>query len=332
MTDFASPVLRLVQGSVLRGNTKNRKGEPLTDKAGNPRTNYFLAGALAKTAKSAGGAWWNECDFFMAIYREGMRGYPQFFNPDGSCKKRDFSWKVIDGDGTDDDGNPNNQKPGFAGHWVVRFSNGFCPKLWMNGAYCVEEGAVKTGFFIRVFGDMKDNAPSESPGVYLNHSGVEFVAYAEEIVSGPDLGAMVRAAGAPLALPAGATLVPPTPQVSRMPVAPGAPQMVPAMAPMAMPGMVAPLPAAPMAAPQMPVMPASMPAPGGIQPNHAFVQNVIAPPQMPAMPAMPAAPIVPAAPVYAMTDKAQGNSRETLIAGGWTDEMMLQQGIMVRTA
>lgn len=335
MSEFATPVGRLVQGSVLRGNTKNRKGETLTDKSGNARTNYFLALAFPKTAAGAGGAWWNEGEFFASIYREGMRGYPQFFNPDGSCKKRDFSWKVIDGDGIDDDGNPNNQKAGFAGHWVVRFSNGFCPKLWMNGGYVVNEQAVKTGYFVRVFGDMKDNSPSESPGVYLNHSGVEFVAYGEEIVSGPDLGAMVRAAGAVTALPAGATLTPPTPQHSAMPNA-GGPAAMPAMpgvgGPTAMPQMPAVQQQQP-AMPGLPPMPGSMPTPSNLTPNHAFVQNAIGPGAMPAMPQMPAmTPPPPAAPVYAMTAAAGGFTREQWHANGTTDEQLLQAGYMIRTA
>lgn len=345
MTDFASPVGRLVQGSVLRGNTKDRKGNPLVDKNGQPRTNFFIAVAFAKTAASAGGAWWNEGEFFANIYREGMRGYPQFFNADGSCKKRDFSWKIIDGDGVDDDGNPNSQKPGFAGHWVARFSNGFAPKLWMNGAYCTIEDAVKTGYFVRVVGDMKDNSPSESPGVYLNHNGVEFCAYGAEIVTGPNVGAVFSQLGAPAALPAGATLTPPTPTgptANGMPQMPGgAPGAMPAMPAAQMPAMpggpgvpqfptaaAAPIPMP--GAPAMPAMPASMPAPAGVVPNHQFVQNVAAMPAMP--PAMPAAPAVPTAPQYQMTAKATGFTREQMHGAGWSDDALIANGMMVRVA
>jgi hypothetical protein len=52
---------------------------------------------------------------------------------------------------------------------------------------------------------------------------------------------------------------------------------------------------------------------------------------MPAMPApLPVAPAAPAAPVYTMTAAAMGNTREALIAQGWTDDTMIANGLMVR--
>ena len=327
--EFISPVGRLVQGSVLEGRTTDAQGKPLVVKtgprAGQPTTQFFMAVAFKKTQP----AWWMEGEFFANLYNVGRQGYPQHFGPDGACKHPRFAFKVMDGDGNDNDGNPNSQKEGFAGHWVVKFGSSFAPKAWMNGAYTVDPQAIKRGYFVRVVGSIEPNIGSDVPGVYVNHNGVEFIAYGQEIVSGPNVGAMFAAAARPAALPEGATMVPPTPAVSAMPAPGSVPQMPPAlpgpggMAPPQMPAMT-PAMGAPVAAPaQLPQMPPGMPAPGGIQPNHGFVANVIGtPPQMP--------PPVQAAPQYQMTAKAQGNSRETLLQGGWTDDMMIAQGIMIR--
>lgn len=330
--EFMSPVGRLVQGSVLEGRTTDGQGKPLVVKtgprAGQPTTQFFIAVAFKKTQA----AWWMEdaatpgSTFWASLYNTGRQGYPQHFGPDGSCKHPRFAFKVMDGDGTDNDGNPNSQKEGFAGHWVVKFGSSFAPKAWMNGAYTVDPQAIKRGHFVRVIGTIEPNIGSDVPGVYVNHNGVEFIAYGQEIVSGPNVGAMFAQAARPVALPEGATMVPPTPTVSAMPAGMQPPPQMPAM-----PGAVhqyapvQPVAPVPLSGPAtLPQMPASMPAPGGIQPNHGFVQNVIGAPQMPAMPA----PV--AAPVYQMTAKAQGNTREALNAGGWTDDMMIAQGIMVR--
>lgn len=345
MTDFISPVMRIVQGSVLEAQTKDNKGQPLKIKtgpnAGQLTQRFFIACAVPKTQA----AWWLEqpldgngqpITFFADIYNASRAGYPQHFDPaTGQCKHPRFAFKVMDGDGLDNDGNPNNQKPGMAGHWIVKFSSTFAPKVWMNGGYVTDLNAIKRGHFVRVMGNMSPNIGSDVPGLYINHNGVEFIAYGQEIVSGPDVGAAFRAAGAPVNLPAGATLTPPTPTTSQMPVNPT--QQAPAQMPGAMPGQQAvPTMQAPA---QMPAMPGSMPAPTNVVPNHQFVQNVIgAAPQMPPavapqMPALNAPPPAVAQPVYAMTPAAQGFTREQYLAQpGWTDEILLQRGMMVRTA
>ena len=52
-------------------------------------------------------------------------------------------------------------------------------------------------------------------------------------------------------------------------------------------------------------------------------------PAQTAAPVMPGQPAQTAAPVYQMTDKAMGNTREVLTAGEWTDELLLQHGLMI---
>lgn len=332
--EFLSPVGRLVQGSVLEAQTKDNKGAPLTIKtgpnAGQPTQRYFIAVAFAKTAAGAGGAWWNEGEFFTNIYNTARQGYPQHFGPQGESKHPRMAFKVMDGDGLDNDGNSNANKEGFAGHWIVKFSSTYAPKVWMNGGYVTDINAIKRGHFVRIIGTIAPNIGSDVPGVYINHNGVEFIAYGHEIVSGPNVGAAFAAAGRPVALPAGATLTPPTPAISNMPAPVQAgPAAMPRMP--AMPGAVAVPQVGPGVGPApmagLPAMPGSMPAPSNITPNHGFVQNVIGGPAPIAMP-----PAMPAQPVYQMTAAAGGFTREQFHANGTTDEQLLAAGYMIRTA
>lgn len=336
--EFVTPVGRLVQGSVFDANTTDNKGQPLIVKTGpnkgQPTQNHFMAVAFPKTQA----AWFLEPDpFWMMIYNEGRQGYPQHFNPQtGACNHPRFAFKVMDGDGVDNDGKPNNTKEGFAGHWIVKFSTTICPKGVFNGKYlnpqdAAEKNAIKRGHFVRVMGSMRPNIGSEVPGIYLNQSGVEWIAYGPEIISGPDALAAFAAAPKPQQLPPGATMTPPA--GAAMPAMGAVPGGVPpGVAPQAVPMQPAAVPGGPVAVPMQP----GMPAPG--TPNHAFVQNAIGVPGAPgAVPPMPSAapampPAAPAAPQFQMTAKAGGFTREQYNAQGWTDDKLVADGIMVRVA
>lgn len=347
MTDFISPPGRLLQGEVLGAQTKDNKGQQLTVKTGPnkgaPTQRAFIAVGFPKTQA----AWWQEQapphangqpnTFWQDIYNTARSGYPQHFNPDGSCKHPRMAFKVMDGDGVDDNGTPNNTKEGFAGHWVVKFSSSFIPQAIMNGATLnpndpVQKDAIKRGYWVRVLGNMAPNIGSEVPGVYINHNGVEFIAYAEEIKSGPSAAAAFAANAYTGPLPPGATLAPPTPTATpsmpgaAVPGIPGVPAMPSSMPAPQMPAMPAPagvpMPGAPAAMP-------AMPAPAGVQPNHAFVQGAIGvPPGVPAPPAMPAMPAAPQVPQYQMIGGAASFTREQMHANGWTDDALIAGGMM----
>lgn len=329
-TEFITPVGRLVQGSVFEAQTKDKNGQQLTIKTGpnkgQPTQRTFIAVAFPKSQP----AWWLEGQFFADVYNTARQGYPQHFNPDGSCKHPRMAFKVIDGDGVDDNGTPNNTKEGFAGHWVVKFSSTFVPQGVMNGANLnpndpAQRDAIKRGYFVRVLGNMAPNIGSEVPGVYLNHNGVEFIAYGPEISSGPSAAAAFAANAYTGPLPAGATMTPPTP--AAMPSMPGA--GVPHAPGAAMPPMPASMPA-PQGVPQpgapaaIPPMPAMAGAPAGITPNHAFVQGAATgipqPPQ--AVPPMPAAPQKP------QFEMLNGFTREQMHGAGWTDEALIAGNMM----
>ena len=318
--DFITPVMRLVQGDVFEAQTKDNKGQPLVVKtganAGQPASRYFIAGAVAKNDPS-----WPA--FEASLWAVARQGYPQYFDATGKCTHPRFTIKVMDGDGVDANGQDNKRKEGFAGHWIIKFSSSYPPKVidGSNGQLITDPGRVKRGYYIRVAGNAVPNTGSDVPGLYVNHNAIELVGRGQEIVSGPNPVALFAAAGKPVFLPPGVSAVPLAPAASALPPPPGVSLPTP-------------------------------PAP--IVPNHQFVQNVAQglptppalpptppalpptppalPPTPPALPPTPPAlpPTPPALPVYQMTAAAQGFTREQWHANGTTDEQLLAHGYMVR--
>lgn len=311
-----TPVGRIVQGSLYKGNDKDAEGKPLVTKsgpnAGQARLDYYFAIAIPKIP---GHTHWSQTDWGQLIWAVGHAAFPQ------AAQSPTFAWKVKDGDSTTP--NRKGKRPcdqeGFPGHWILSFSSGFPPKIYnANGTQQIlEPDAVKPGYYVQVYGTLDGNGSTTQPGVYLNHSMVAFVAHGQEIYFGPDASAV--GFGQNVQLPPGASATPlpgafnPAPPVPNGPPGYVAP---PAYVPPAVPQPAAPVYAAPPAAPvYTPPQPA---APVYVAPNPA----VLAPP----VPMAPVAP--PAAPVRRMTAKAGGHSYETLIAGGWTDITLVQQGLM----
>lgn len=86
--------------------------------------------------------------------------------------------------------------------------------------------------------------------------------------------------------------------------------------------MLPPAAAVPVAPPVVPAVP--------VVPNPAFVQMPPVPGAPGALPLPPGAPALPVPPVARqMTAKAGGHTYESLIAGGWTDATLVQQGMML---
>ena len=298
---FVTPVGRLVQGDVFEPQTKDNQGQPLVVKTGPNKgqqtQRYFVAIAIPKMTVSpqTGQQEPNPgfAEFYAKLQQESRAGFPQLFNAQGVCTHPRFAMKVADGDGVDNDGKSNAGKPGFAGHWIVKFSSTFAPKVLVNSQYNNDPQSIKRGYYVRVAGNAAPNIGSDVPGLYMNHEAIEFAAYGEEIRSGIDAVGAFAAAGA-MALPAGASMTPPTPQGNGGMLA--APPL-----PGAMPG----------------AMPQQAPAP-----NHAFVQNAVGtmPPAMP--PAMP--------PVMQPTAAAQGFTLAQWRATGRTDAQLIAEGIFTQ--
>ena len=301
--NITSPVGRIVMGSLYDARTTDAENKPLIIKngpnAGQPRVDYFFALAIPKGDEQH----WSQTAWGQQIWAIGHQAFPH------AASAADFAWKIIDGDSRQpgklfrgQPGKPPAENEGFPGHWIIRLSGGYAPKVYkQEGAgyvQVVEPNFVKPGYFVEVAFGVSGNNSQTSPGVYLNHSMVCFRAYGPEITFGP----YVASAGFGAApLPAGASLTPPPsaiPLPSSVPNVPGAPAAgyAPAVA-----GTV-PLPTAsapPVAVPAIPVVP-----------NPQFVQ-------------------VPAAPVRQMTALAGGAPYQSFIDKGWTDAMLVQHGYML---
>lgn len=314
--DFLTPVGRLVAGNLYEPNTTDAEGKPLVVKsganAGQAREDWFFALAVPKGAEQH----WAQTEWGAKIYNTGRAAFPQAHATQG------FAWKVKDGDSQIP--NRRGKKPcdneGWPGHWVLMFSSGYAPRLYRNNGteQLLEPGAVKIGYWVQVFGSIDGNGSLQQPGVYLNHSMVNLVGYGKEIVIGPNAAAVGFGQG--VTLPPGVSATPIAGSFN--PAAPGLPPGVPAMPGAAMPpGVTVPQGFAHPGAAAMPATPA-------LPPGFAA-----APPPMPVVPnpgfLMPPPPAVPAAPVRQMTAKAGGATYEQLIGGGWTDQLLVQHGLMV---
>lgn len=339
--EFLTPVGRLVQGDPFEAQTKNMQGQPLMTQSGQPTQRYFIAVAFPKMVNGQPNA------EFAALWQKleatGRAGFPgiNIAPPwDPACR---FSWKVMDGDGVDDNGKPNSNKEGFAGHWVVKFSSSFAPRCFHAGHYQPHEQIqdpklIKRGYFVRVAGTVEGNGNAQKPGIYVNLSMVELAGQGPEIVSGPDAASIFG--GSPIAqLPAGATPLPMHAAAGGLPgglppggapagmVAPG--QSLPGQMPgAALPGA---LPGMQQQQPVQGMMPAQQIA---VQPHPGILGNGL-PTQGPALMTSPSnglpgmMPMQPAAPQLTPQGAATGMTYQQMLAQGYTEAQLRQGGYIV---
>jgi len=284
--NITTPVGRLVGGSVYEPQTTDYLGKPLMSKDKvTPRVDYTFGVAIPKTV---GVTHWSQEAWGAPIWQLATA---EFKN--GEYQRPDFSSKIIDGDSTIP--NKRGKKPcdneGYKGHWVIWFSGGYAPKIYNadGSQQILEPNAIKRGYYVQVFGNVSDNKPSESAGLYVNHTYVALTAYGEEISSAPDVSAAGFGQG--VALPAGASNVP-----------------APAFAP-------APPPVPPAA--NVPPPPPPPPPPVAVAPNPAILNA--------GLPVPPAPP----APAHQMTALANGATYEQMVELGWTDAALIQNGYML---
>jgi hypothetical protein len=218
---------RLVLGHPFVSTNKDADGNVYAD----GRVQYFMHIAIPKNDPLWGG-------ILATMMTEAKAGFPQFFPPAaaskfGGCNLPTFSWKITDGDSTEANtkGNSPSQREGYPGNWVLRFSSGFQPKVYVhaNGAYTelTDPKCVKTGDYVVVSGSTSPNGSTQSPGLYLNIDGVLLVKEGKEIISSQSAESMFGAVLSNLpaqTATAGAPFQTPTPQ-------PAAPVPVPTPAP-----------------------------------------------------------------------------------------------------
>jgi hypothetical protein len=213
--EIITPVGRLVMGDCFKPQTTDAEGRPLLIKngpnAGQSRVEYYIGVAISKKDP----AW---PALYTKLTEVAKAAHPASFGPTGECTNPEFAFKIIDGDSQT--ANKKGVRPcdkiGFAGNWVLNFSNGFAPSCYTTGGEkkIVDPEMIKRGSYVRVYAQIKSNSSSQKPGIYLNHSMVEFAAYGEPIRSGPD--AKKVFGQTPAQLPAGASA---TPVVTAPPIA-----------------------------------------------------------------------------------------------------------------
>lgn len=302
---FTTPVGRLVGGSVHEARTTDYDNKPLIVKtgpnAGQPRVDFSFGVAIPKTP---GVAHWANEQWGAPIWALGHGAFTK-----GEATRPDFSWKITDGDSQIP--NKHGRKPcdqeGYKGCWVIWFSGSTAPRTYnADGSSPIDPQSIKKGYYVQVCGNATDNSPSASPGLYMNHSMVALTAYGEEIISAPDVA--TAGFGQGVQLPPGASV---TPVAS---FALGVPPVTPPAAPA--PAAYAPPPAAPAPAAYAP--PPAAPAPAAYAP----------PPVAPVMPPVTPNPSILNVPARNLTAKANGATYEQLLAAGWTDTMLISEGLM----
>lgn len=355
--EFLTPVGRLVSGDAWKPQTTDMQGQPLKIKsgpnAGQPGQRYVLNIAVAKNDPELG-------TYYALLMKAAREAWPQFFNgapgPDGQpqCTHPQFALKLMDGDGVDGNGKPNNQKEGHAGHWIIKTSSSYAPRCFYKDRYAAQDeikdpSLLVRGDYVRISGTLEGNNQPTKPGMYVNCGMVALWAKGTPIVSGPDAATAFGGAAAGV-LPAGAFALPAAgpamPGMAAMAgnVAPSPTGFVP---PAAMPGMGLPG-GAPVAQPNPTYV---QPNPGVLMPGMAppaaqsayaapmampgFPQQQAAPgfPQPQAMPGMPGLPAMPAAapagPVLTPAGVATGLSHAQMLANGWNDAALRQHGYIV---
>lgn len=330
---------RIVQGDLYEPQTTDMKGNPLKiisgPNAGQPRVNYFFSIAIPKRGEQA----WFQTTWGAKLYQIGQQSWPMWFDPQtGQCKHPKFAWKISDGDDATPNPEANMQRncdrEGFPGCWVVRFSSGFPTKVFdESGNPLLQPGLVKRGFWVEVWGNSSSNNDNSKPGLFINHGAVAYRAPGKEIVGGPD----PRAIGfGKSALPPGVTAQP-IGNVANLPGAPVAPGIpMPPTAGMHAPAPMPIPPGIPGSAPLPP--PAAAPAPIPVQPHAGFIAPPVPGVAPPVPPAPTMAPPVASAPPVCQLGAPPGfrmaNLNASNYAGfkaqGWTDDLMLVNGHMVR--
>jgi len=202
MTEILTGVGRIVWGHPLRAREKlymdgPNKGQPVIKQDGSKVQQWSFGFAIPKA--EFGPIW-------AAMQQEAATGYPNGTPPR-------FSWKIKDGDGLDDKGQPFNTREGYAGCYVLSITTeAFAPSVFKfeNGAYRqLGPDEVKCGDYLCCKINFKVNVATgtNTPSLYVNPMALELVGYGKEIVSA-GVDPMAAFGGRQHQLPPGASAVP----------------------------------------------------------------------------------------------------------------------------
>ena len=98
------------------------------------------------------------------------------------CDKPGFNWKCYDGDDPKYNG-----KIGYAGHWIFKYVNGLPESVKVYdktvSEIITDPRACKCGDFITCLVYVRSNTSTKNPGIHLNLKAVRWYALGEEITS-----------------------------------------------------------------------------------------------------------------------------------------------------
>jgi hypothetical protein len=308
---------RFVEGGLTMIPQKDMKGNPKLTAEGKPVMGQFIGIAIPKKVQVNGQLIDNPkvAEYYAQFDAEARLHFPHLYqNANGTNSHPRFAMKWQDGDGIDGNGKSVANKPGFAGHWIIkcatqlRAANCYVRNSSGGLDQLVEpEKVIKKGFYVAVAITLDGNGVKADdgqavPGLYVTPEQILFVAPGEEIFSGID----------PNEAFAGVSAQP----------APAGTGAVGGLSPPPQPGAATGAPPLPGNAPQPGA--AAYPSPGAASPASGS-------PPMPggALAGPPRPPAPAAGPVYIMQPSAQGASREDLHKLGWTDEQLVANGHMI---
>lgn len=221
MADIMFPPGRMIGGNLdeLKPRTESN-GTPKIGKDGKPEMQCSVGYAIPKTGETA----WSQTAWGKAIYDIGAAAHPTLVASPA------FSWKISDGDSVlpNKKGKRPVDQTGYAGHWVLWFSQGWLPKrVNADGTVELPDGAIKAGDYVQVYGSVAGNklVPNGTPGVYLNPIAVALVGKGDLILSEVDttkvgFGQAPVPAGARPVEAAAPQFAAPSPQAPAAPVVP----------------------------------------------------------------------------------------------------------------
>jgi len=308
VTNICTPTGRLVGGHPMEEKTEDYRGRPLTYKtganAGQPRSEYYVGLAIAKTDPGV-------AQLFALIHAEAQKAFPHLAleqDIQSAANSPTFAWKITDGDSAqpNSSGRAPNSREGYPGHWIFNMAGSYAPTCHVANAQgqmekIVDANEIKRGYYLRVYGSVRGNGSADQPGIFLNPSMIERVAFGQEIFVGPDANQVFGEQ--PASLPPGASATPlaPTQQMQQM-QQPGAAAPAPQPVPQ---GQSAPTPAA---TPQGQVAPAQ----GFLNPGTAATPIPAPVPQGQPAPA-------PQTPKQYKTPDGGVYTYEQLQSAGWSD-------------
>ncbi len=201
--DIMFPPGRMVGGNLDKLFPRTEaNGTPKIGKDGKPELQCSFGCAIPKGAESD----WRQTEWGAKVFQVGQEAHKAMVASPA------FSWKITDGDSTipNKKGKLPCNQVGYAGHWVIWFSQGWLPKKCNadGSAEITTEGAIVPGYYIQVFGAVMGNklVPNGTPGVYMNPIAVALIGEGDKIAVDVDTAAVGFGSAA---LPAGARPVAP---------------------------------------------------------------------------------------------------------------------------